>query len=1525
MELKQSKAVPFAVNDPISGLDITKDVQLVSIESVGEGDFPYFQPNGDYTFTVVNAARDEIVTPTTFTLDVPYNGEVHRLSATTDMAIKATEAAFMKVTLIKPATVTIIGKAGENYIVEFEASYRGKQLKAADIIPRLYAPGAPVVSGPNTFVSKEDVPGTNTIRTTWKAGPNAQVGGWNIYIIRMDSQGSVPGEDYVAVNLAIRLGDAGLRFTPQHYNSHVLFGHQGELINSWWDLNYNGTRIPLNDPGLTFTFTPIDSITNITTVIGLDAKHPDYIVLKILGKPNKALSDGVFQGEFSITAKYAGLSSTYNCAINWYPGNIAQIPMTIIPDLYANSEQKAVTQFGDINPNGSRVWYTLNGSKLRAGTITVTDFTKGTVLQTYNCAGMPLNSIHQIVKEIELSWMKQRVAFTGVVIDCPLTNIQGQMYQTLWLDSAQTTIEMAPLDITPNATVVPGTAGSAMSVLLTATQKRGNEIVHVPGSWSAGSVTGAANYLQLISTMDGDGLFRMTGKGTNGDVLLKGTFTSTADGITQPFEVKIMADASYIFEMNPKSVDVKMWDVLSTPPFTVKIDRVEAPQRITNVRVIKNAYIQGVEDNPNEWEVYKADGGEVSPSTYFIFDLVLDSGTISCIGQGTYKIAGWDGRWITPNAEYTPGDKVTKIFRLPIGGQNSFKIYPTYKGQPAADKIVLQPLSATYFEMVSQVVNLEENSVTITLGGLPRLGSGNVWFFYQVKDIPVGELVNNQTVVSEQVNIQAVQAGLAVTNVNPVPSSVGKNVTLRWLAKFYYDGVWVPNYDPNLSIEILGTDAGDVYVTQAGAQADTIYFILDKVPPSNGAFVQRFVASYNKDGVVHSAPEARWGVTFDSSRNQPEITITMKSAPLANTDNLIPVDIRVGTNDPLAPSTIDPRGVSVVQDPPNGNGVVDSLVEYVNTGHLKFKSGWTGGNVKFTMTIGSGLAPNSTIPLIFDVPRSDIIITQTVNEFSGITDATTQIGFALSQQRLINGVMETYDFSDATVDATATFTGPVTSVTGITNTNGSFTADVVGKGDTGAATITFKVTDVTGFVYDVEVGLEAMIDSSGYILTLTPDTATGNKGDRITFTGSLTFEGTNQRLDDVGQTWTIEPAGYMTVGMRNASDVRFDITRSTTDVENVEVSLVVKDRAGYTAKHKVALEVKPDMVITPKVMNVKVWDTVSGVPFTIMDSSGIVINPLDAKPQDNDLLIPAALAGEFIVQAETPHPARIVPITWEYRLPDDPVGTVRTVTINYNVSAYNGMELTASAIGPWTPDGIVKTYTTNTSISMLVVTVYRRGVKVTERCTYGNAMEPDTYLRISKVTGATGQVTFQLLPNPVTVAEGPVKIRVDVGGSPWDQEGVNWCWCDFGVSIYDGDKPGVIKPPVPNPIEGKLGDEFEIYSPLFWQNNKDWGEFLWNSNKVTNKRIDSTRLEFVPDSFAKDGYSVRIAEDIDTNVEEYTVTIYLTFNSKEYSSQLTVTQHATQLKLAPAPGFQTTGSGDVDNPVTLIQNVLDPE
>lgn len=75
MELKQSSAVPFAVTDPISGLDITKDVQLVSIESVGEGDFPYFQPNDDYTFTVVNAARDEIVAPTTFTLTFPMTGK----------------------------------------------------------------------------------------------------------------------------------------------------------------------------------------------------------------------------------------------------------------------------------------------------------------------------------------------------------------------------------------------------------------------------------------------------------------------------------------------------------------------------------------------------------------------------------------------------------------------------------------------------------------------------------------------------------------------------------------------------------------------------------------------------------------------------------------------------------------------------------------------------------------------------------------------------------------------------------------------------------------------------------------------------------------------------------------------------------------------------------------------------------------------------------------------------------------------------------------------------------------------------------------------------------------------------------------------------------------------------------------------------------------------------------------------------------------------------------------------------------
>lgn len=1536
MELKQSSAVPFAVTDPISGLDITKDVQLVSIESVGEGDFPYFQPNGDYTFTVVNAARDEIVTPTTFTLDIPFDGEVHRLTATTEMTIQATTADFMKTEVIKPLGSVVVAPANGIFHFEVEATYRGKPLTAEDVTIQINQPGTDPIIHPIALIGVTTKGDGKTLDIEWRAGPDQMVGQFPFFIKRKVGTTNVEGEDFVKIIANLRNAISGLRIGPIHDSSEHIRGHQGELINGWFVCYNDGVQIPLNDPGLTLTLTAAANINTIGDVIAIDEKFADHITFKIKGKPNGIDVNepaGTGTGYFYLKATYKGLTAQVMPTLTWYPNTDAISPVEFIGPLFANQEQLTVSQFGAVEGNGVAPWYQIEGSKVRSGSILVSQFTGGAQVQMVTIPpGTPLNSINQLVKGINASWMKQRVSLSAV-LDLPFIT-DPSLYQTMWRLSAQTTIEMAPLDITPNTTIVPGTAGSAMSVLLTATQKRGDKIVHVPGTWSSPSVTGAANYLQLITTMDGDGLFRMTGKGTNGDVVLKGTFTSTADGITQPFEIKITADASYIFEMVPQTVNVKMWDVLSTPPFTVKIDRVEAPQRITNVRAIKNAYIQGVEGNPNEWEVYKADTAEVSPSVYFIFDLVLESGTISCIGQGTYKIAAFDGVWLKPNAEYVPGDRTTKVLTLPVGGNKDFTFYPTYKGKPAADKVELAPLSGNMF-IRKQMLNEAGDGVIVTVGANTSLVTTNVTFTYRIKGIPDAELVDKQTKMTEWVNVQAVPKGLSVVNANPTPANSSLNGTLIWKPVFRWDGVPIPNDDPNISIRMIDQPTGvkKQYTTPLSATKDTTYLLITAKPPANSTYNQYYIVDYVKDGTKYSSAETSFVFGY-SGNDQTPIDVTLKGPALANTNNLIPIDVAVRNNPPLDPKTIVPHGV-YFKAAPEGSDAVEGKGEYVNTGHLKFTSGHMGGDVTFSMTFGSAGAPNTSVPVTFNVPAAEITVTQTVSEISGITNAVTQIGFTLSQERLIDDTKQPYNFADATIATTATVTGSVSSVTDIINTNGNFSANFVGKGDTGPGTATFKVTDPEGVVYDIEVGFEAVIDSTGFVLTLTPDTASGKKGDRLTFTGSLSLDGVNQRMDDVGLTWTTEPTGYLSMAMRDASDVRFDVARTTGEIENVDVYLVVKDRPGHTAKHKVALEVLPNLEITPKEYNVKVWDRVSGYPFTVKDgATDITSTLLDIKHESPWLTNDTPLAwfdgngatGKPLVIVTptawyTPEAAHTVVVPWSFRLSSEPVGTKHIVNVTYHIADFIGKPLTASLVPFGSNEPVIIAINGTADVDIVVLD---KGKLVTTISNYLSAIKQELATCVNNSRFAS-QVRLGMRAG-ATEGYGGVQEHIIFPGNPVANgvEGDDYAVGRFTVNVWNPTAPFKLWSVEPNPVEGRFGDTVEIKANTFYQ-----GKHIdVNSPNITTLTLSpAATLNLVDGSRTKDSFSAEFMDDIQENVKESNVTVSMKHANVTYNSALTlkVKQTALILKLTPAPGFESTGSGDVDNPVTLKQGVLNPE
>lgn len=1532
MELKQSSAVPFAVTDPISGLDITKDVQLVSIESVGEGDFPYFQPNGDYTFTVVNAARDEIVTPTTFTLDVPYDGTVHRLTATTDMTIQATDKSFMKVNILKPLGSVIVAPVNTIFSLELQSSYRGKDLTADDLVMQKHKPGTdPDPAYPIKFVSATTKTDGKTLDVKWQ-GADTMIGPFTFYVLRKESTELVEGEDWVQIDMNLRIGIAGMRIGPLHDSSSKIYGHQNELINGWYNVYLNGVPIKLNDPKLTLTLVGGSGISTIANVIVIDGRFEDHIVFRIKGKPGNTSDDpvtGSTTGAFTINATYEGNNAVTGCTLNWVPSSNMISDAEMQQPLFPNQTQKLVTQFGAVKGFNIPPWYQIEGAKVRAGSIFVTQYTGGAeVQQVVVEPGTPLNSINQLVKEISASWMKQRVSLSGFVLDLPFITDRS-LYQTMWNLSGFAIIEQAPIEFRTNTNVITGVTGRYPSITISAYQIRNGELVHVEGTFSATTVTGAAAYQQMLNTKDGNGYLKMTTRGTSGDVLIKATFTSKdSPAMVQPVEITITADNTVDIEYVPMNLHAKIWDVYTTPPFTVKSGGVNIDAKVSNLRIIDNDYVKAVENNPSSWEIYNAlTTSAIRVGCYFTFDVEIGGVVYSAGGDGEYTVAQWNGVTIEPNAEYLPGDRTSKTLNIPKGGNIEFTFYPTYKGVLDLDSIELRPVVATGITFRGQRLNEAGDGIVVTLGGSTSFGSVTVPFYYQVKGIPIPELVDKKTVVMENVLLRAVEKGLDVRYGTPTPTTAGLGETLTWaLSMMTLDGVPIKYNDPHLRYNFFDNGASKVIIAHAGSTETKVYMVINKKPAANGTYPQDFIVSYVKDdGTVVDSPRGTFNVGYSAARDQALVVGKLTSQPSANKDNLVGVEFQVGANSPLAPNSITPVGSpSVKVIPLKSDSVKDNKMEYINTGHLKFSSGYKGADVTFAMMIGSAGAPNAVQPITFKVPPALINVLQDVTEIDGIDNRTTYIKFTLEQERLINGSTVNYKFTDATISPTGVATGAVRSASGAFNQDGTFSVDVIGDAKQGPGTVTLTVTDANGDAFPVTLVTNAVIDSSPMTMTVTPSGVSGVAGTVTQMSGEAKFNDTVLGWDNASGNvkYTIEPVGW--AEFENPTKDNFDlrVTRNSPEDVSQEV-FVVCNYLGMIVKQPVTVNVKKNLEVIPKVMNVKVWDRLKGYPFIIKQGEvDLTETVLNCKPVNDNLVIPIKMEDRnkpavnmWTVKGEqVPLAARTEVVTWEYRLPSDLEGTKRTVDITYNVAAYDGYILTAATLEPY--------YKTvfNGQIQVDYFCYLRAEPAPGKPTSLGSINAPSvTQIDYTNFEGQ-GRYTFRGNNQPNTYMV-PNIFRIQLGTG--SVEGVNLLNLPIIISIYDANNASGLSDFQPNPLVGKFGETIHATVKV-WRNGSP--NDLTHPNLKDPIFTPAGILEMVPGTRTNDGFDVRFMADIDVNTKQTEITISMPYATESGgSTKFIAKQQAVNMKLTAAPGFETKGSGDVDNPVTLKQGVLNPE
>lgn len=1467
----------------------------------------------------MGADETDLTEEATFKLEVDWEGSPYPLEAKTEVTVKGTTANQLVVRIVGSFDGHERVQLTNSFIVLFQVSYKGK------------------------FLGANEVGLVNTANTNSGLGVEYK-GVWEDDIThRLDITGKELGDSKWFMTHVFRPEEPSKTAVLQGYCDVVAVGATDLRI--WVEPRYltiNGVK---GDKQIVFCKYYRGVLPVAYNAPGMSVRLAGNTAADDAGvKFIEALPEGLvgeFLPEVSVKTNYIiNVVMVYNgvtarSGTSWYchkrPGGFPT-QFGILPKykVLANSDENWVWQVTDLNyPDNYDASNrpTAKGAVIEKGELVGIDMVTFANLYKEPFANIPLNSLKQFATRHAVDYRKQTYNIQAMYLKVRFeaeTPLWEKQWQYGRLADYGDVIEAAPVVATYEPKAIDGRTEGFTPILLKAQQQRGDALVTLPGTYRFISQTGAGAIGVSQPTNDKNELFYVSGKGVNGDFQATYEFTPTETAVgKQTFVINLVADTAPVLKMIPGDVQTVMFQEFTVPPFQVLVNDQDVTGQIRNVQLVpNNVYLKTDPNNPNKWSV--ADNpGKVATGTrgVFTYEVLVDGVWETHVGYGQYRIPAWDGITFKVSADYGRGVGVTTEIPISRNNTNRFTVWPEYKGKALKSGFSGIVQVGTWFTAPIRIIGPTDDDLGVIIEYTAPDTSGpasNACVLTLTIDDTPGTTVGLNKWAGNFTGIY-VTKGLYVLPITLVPSTQPYARPYSWDAKIYYSGKLLKPNDPRLSYEMSNAGATPVIIDIVGIEDRYMWFAFNRDPGTAATFTNRIYVTYN-DGV--KPPEGSGYVdvkaTFSTTTLVPVLLKALKE-PLGNSENIIPVEFQRSGYSIGKPTSV--LSFSGKDDPANGNALLGEVELIDAPGDiyrhaLKFKSGWTGGKVIINMVAAfPDLADNWVLrnnELI--IPPAVIAIGGGDKVINGITNASKVLTFTLSQERLINDVVEHYTFADAMISNTPTVTGAIQKVDTVSNNNGTFTATFYGKGETGPGTATFTVTDADGYNYSVVLDVTAEIDSSGFVLTLSPDTASGKKGDRITFTGALVIDGDDRRLDDVGLTWSVEPAGYMTLGMRNTGDVSFDIAMTTTEDINKVVTLKVTDRDGRFAIHEIDLTVKPNMFVKLTQMDVKVWDKSSKTPFQVVDSSDIPQGLYDVELVDNENMINVPPRPTYQIVAETAQPAKVVMSTWYYRFSTDPSGFKRTVEVPFNIAAYDGSPYTFKIEG-------TTIFTLGSQAWFNIVPLYK-GDTISKTVRWAGYGTGPRYVSMVDTTEFNTKLQITAKAGNIVTAFGIQNfiIRIDGGveGNPTGEFEV-----PVELTVYSTAAPFQLTEPAPKEITGKLGDVFTI---------RTRGNYAGIQRDLTTHDwegcVPSDVIELVPGSVTKDSFDVRFVKDITENAKTTNVQFGFSgvWSKKEIATAiLNVTQKTLHPKLTPAPGFQSIGQGDVDNPVTLTQSVLNPE
>ena len=1528
MELNKSSTVPFKVMDPSTGMDITNDIRLTTIESEGTL-VPYFKGNGDSTFTVVNASTEEIVTKTKFNFDVTVAEKDFSMTAESTMTIAASNEPKLRVKSIVPHDGFLSGSVGTVYYLEYQVTWNGEYLGVGE--------GGVVTTFTNGNQGyTEPVPGMSVVSDEMKEdGITHRVGFKcdspvvsSILMVARRQEGKVEGTDFTPITYRAYIlgaGDQTLRLISLEYNSNNVTGAKGEKQYLYLKLMLGAGNVDLNNAD--WAFTKWNS--GADNSLRVSSKGKETLTVEIMGNP------GIFTN-YTLVATYGGKKAELYSSLRINEGLPANVTPQI-PVMAANTDGNRGYLLKDISAVGTN-WFKSPGSIITSGALEVRDTKLNSLISTVPLAGKTLDAVSRLIQQTKLEWMAQSVIFTAGEMDAPSKGSHqqsGTFYKPVVINISSATIPEAPVESYASVDTINKDGTTMLTVGIK--QLRDAEEIFVPGPISNLVVTGAgANPLVVQPAKANEPyLISIEGNGSVGEVKLTFNITSPAPYSTvYTYEYLLHSKAMVAVTATPLTVPVKVYDVLDTAPFTVSVEGVETSS-IRNLKLIPNNNIIDDVDNPGKWTVDTAKTAGEEVKTYFSFEVEAGGEWVSEIGYGIYKIAAWNGLKFTSVV-------VDNIVGASTERDTELHLRSIYKGKPAGDKVNITTFGSVngYLKVVSYKVDPLNPDITIVTiraksakaqPNSPSPVETSAGMKIVIKDSQgtaenIDVVTNNTTYFFINGDYLSVYGDLSRVG-GPFGSVAAMGTWDSRILPIYIfaNGVRVPleSSDLDYFTSSSGMSPSKPSVTYSaldfvGGTGTTLWFKITRPLITNGGYYNppRFRLKsnpgkylwapmdtagnswvYPTTGYDVGSPVAGVPNGTPSQRNQLKFKVT-RSGTLATGPNASPLPYIIKS--PAAGnSLILEEPYTLTADPNDKTTLV-----------LDFAAGHTGDSFVFRTQITDPTFTQYRLALIstVTVPKSPVIPTLSNNTFNGVSGSITELKFTLKQKRFDD---PENNMSASTAISVASVTGSVgPTPTVVKNADNSYTLKVTGKGDVGPGVVNLNIVEAS-VTYPVTINLVGEIDSSKFKLEFTPKTISGKKGDKVKLDASLTNNGSAIAIDGQGIEFAFDPAGIIQINSRDKSAVTFEILKEVPETEEVTVKTFVKYQ-GMATFDNIDVTLTGAMSIIPTVVTAKVWDKSTVLPFIVKMNDVDVTSKLagvgftetaNVKHNGDN--------GGWIITADTALETTTQTVDYWFRLIGDSDTVKRPVPITFNIAEYDGKEFVINVTAP-------STIRTNGLAGVTIKGTYRGEPTATEL-----SITEDVLQETAKRTNTkpiTGGISFDLQATDAVVYNGKQQYVVSRGTG--NVEGIDVATALFEITSWAESDPLAIKSVTPSSVEGEFGDSFPLEVNLYYRG----APLPITSAGVSEPTFTpNDSIKTTGGSISDHGLTIEFVKDIVENNLTKDVVISFSYSGVTGASNISVTQHSTELKLSIGEGFQTSGEGDIVTPVTLTQSTILPK